>query len=408
MSKRNIIILILSLTILALAGAFTSYLLTTGEKTPQDFEELRDFFPFGEEPETTTRELERGEVIEEVTETPEIITDTDFPILRQISRDPISGAVTELQEDGSYLIRFIQKSNGHIYETETNRLTQKRISNTTIPKIYDADWLNINSLIIRYLDDNDQETIKTFVAQIKKNDLEETNLEGIFFPDNITQIAHNKEKIFYLTNTENNSLGILTNIEGDTPTQIFSSPFNEWLINWAGGDIITLTTKPSNGVDGYVYSLNSRTEKFDKILGEIDGLLTLLSPNSSKLIYSVNNKSGITSFLYDLQTNESIETPFGIIPEKCTWGKESIYIYCGIPANKLTGDYPDEWYQGLESTTDEVWKIDVENDFFDFLASPRDLLNTEIDAINLILSENEDYLFFTNKKDLTLWSLKLK
>jgi len=32
----------------------------------------------------------------------------------------------------------------------------------------------------------------------------------------------------------------------------------------------------------------------------------------------------------------------------------------------------------------------------------------EFDAINLFLSKNENYLFFQNKKDGTLWSIKLQ
>jgi hypothetical protein len=43
----------------------------------------------------------------------------------------------------------------------------------------------------------------------------------------------------------------------------------------------------------------------------------------------------------------------------------------------------------------------------DFLANPTEAGVGEIDAIDLTLNEKEDTLYFINKKDASLWSLRL-
>jgi hypothetical protein len=57
--------------------------------------------------------------------------------------------------------------------------------------------------------------------------------------------------------------------------------------------------------------------------------------------------------------------------------------------------------------SDRVWRFDTDTDFANVVADPKKDFNTDIDAEHLFLSPKEDYLFFENKNDLTLWALKL-
>lgn len=82
-------------------------------------------------------------------------------------------------------------------------------------------------------------------------------------------------------------------------------------------------------------------------------------------------------------------------------------IYCAVPQDIAFGDYPDAWYQGLISFTDDFWRINTKTGETRLLARLNELSDESIDVTNPVLSTNEDYLIFNNKKDLSLWGLKL-
>ena len=84
-------------------------------------------------------------------------------------------------------------------------------------------------------------------------------------------------------------------------------------------------------------------------------------------------------------------------------------IYCAIPKSITRGTYPDLWYKGETSFSDEIWKINVESGITTKLINPITVIGgEEIDAIKLALDADENYLFFVNKKDSYLWKLELK
>jgi hypothetical protein len=101
---------------------------------------------------------------------------------------------------------------------------------------------------------------------------------------------------------------------------------------------------------------------------------------------------------------EKTKTEFSLktLPEKCIWSEVDVNkIYCAVPKNLPTANYPDDWYKGLVSFDDNLWQIDT-------LTGETTLLLNQFgfDIINIFKTKNEDFLFFQNKKDGTLWSLK--
>ena len=56
---------------------------------------------------------------------------------------------------------------------------------------------------------------------------------------------------------------------------------------------------------------------------------------------------------------------------------------------------------------DTFWSINVETGEQNLVYDPISDGKAQPDAINLSLNEKENYLFFINKKDLTLWGLSI-
>lgn len=334
-------------------------------------------------------------------------TPTDLLKLRQLSQSPVAGFISFENEKKENIVRYMEKSNGNIYEIGTKSATQKRITNTTIPRVYEALWLKPTSIMVRYLDDNN--IIKTFNAEIK--DLEkgatEQKIEGFFLQDNIEEITSVEEKIFYLISNSSGSQGILSKPNGDNKSIIFESPLKEWLISYPQKNTMTFNTKPSFAYQGSAYFFDLNKQTTTKFIQNIFGITTLNNGDKTGLLFSESINNSFSLNYFDLNKKTRSEIFPKTLPEKCIWAKDNKVVFCGIPKDIPKGGYPDIWYQGIVSFYDDIWKIDIENNIAKRLISPKDFVNQEIDLTKPILSGDEKYLFFVNKKDSMLWSLEL-
>ncbi len=325
----------------------------------------------------------------------------------------------------SLFVRYLERENGHISELIYNENLPKKISNTTITRVHQSFFNNSNTnILIRRLDENNniqnisallqERPATTSEVALSEDTVGKLNQSLLARDIKEVAISPNRNKIFYLTAVAGDFIGTIEDF-GSKPgstnkKQVFSSPLSEWLIQWPKDSSIFFNTKPAGTVPGYLYLLNLDSKGFSKILGGINGLTSNISPDVKKLIYSESTKTGIKTYFYDLLKKERSVLSLKTLPEKCTWGGiDKEILYCAVPSILPDGEYPDSWYQGLLSFSDELWKIDTKTGTSEILLSKSALeRNGGMDAINLSLSPKEDYLLLTNKKDSSLWQIKLK
>ena len=323
---------------------------------------------------------------------------------------PLGGSVAKSTEFVPAL-RYAERATGNVYQTFADKIEERKLTSTVIPQVYEASF-GEDSILMRYLKE-DAKTIETFAGKLPKEILGgdavgPTEMEGSFLPENIIDLSLSPDKllIFYLFKSGDNAVGITASAKGDQKNQIFSSPFTEWLSQWPNARMITLNTKPSSNSPGYLYSIDPSTKRMTKILGGINGLTSLTSPSGKSVLYT---DSRLSLFAYDPSTKNSVSLGIRTLPEKCVWDKASIYLYCAVPKNIKGTNYPDIWYRGEVSFSDEVLKINTENGNTTKLADPAEFQSgEEMDGIKLSLDQAENYLFFINKKDSFLWELNLK
>lgn len=413
---KKILTSIFIVLLLAVLGLGIYFFFSRQNSSGQDFgQTVRNFFPFGRNSDKTLNDVGSGAISTTTPENPIDMVEI-IPRLREVSSEPTAGA-TAIDTPGKTTIRFVERATGHVFETSTDSLSLIRISNTTIPKIYSAVWAEGgNAFIAQYLKD-DGETIETIHARIEpasqanlneENVLE--NLEITFLTPGIKSFAVSpkQNQIFFLSSNPNGASGILAKSNGDGKSEIFSSTFGEWSASWPSTKIIALTSKPSADVPGYLYFLDPKTESFQKIMGGQRGLTALVSPDGgSVLFYENTNVFSLLSIL-ERETSKRIPLSLLTLPEKCVWSALAPLLYCAVPKAIEQGAYPDDWYKGLISFSDDIWRINIETGQQDIVASLKDLSGKDIDATNLILNERETYLLFLNKKDSSLWSLGLR
>ena len=326
--------------------------------------------------------------------------------------DPVSGTPTPPKTELDPFVRYVEKSTGNTYQTFADDIEERQFSSAIIPTVYEAFLGNGGeSVIVRYLKDNSN-NIETFWGKLPKEylggDTSSSNgFTGSFLPENITDmsVSQDKSKVFYLTNTSTGSIGTTLMLETGTRSQVFDSSLSEWLSSWPSDNKITLTTKPSYNTAGFMYVVNPNTKSFEKVLSGVNGLTTLMSPDGKKILYSNNN---LSLYVYELETGKSTLLGVKTLAEKCVWDDVSELVYCAVPQSVNGIEYPDSWYQGTQSFSDEIWKVNTTTGITYRIASPINLVGVDIDIIKPELDQNGDYLFFLNKKDSYLWEFNLK
>lgn len=294
----------------------------------------------------------------------------------------------------------MERANGHIYKMFLDTQSKEKISNSTIPNIYEAIFDGTGKTVVyRYLSEN--KVIDTFVATLGAP-------KGEFLPQNIFDfsISPNKTQFFYLTGNSNGSAGTLGFFGNTKKEMIFNSPFTEWLSQIDNNQRIYLTNKASYVSNGSIFLLNASSKTTTKIMGGVPGLTTLVNRNGSLVLYSISTATGPKLQIFNISNHISTDLDKYGLPEKCVWSIDSISVYCGIPNLVVGNQYPDSWYQGLTSFTDYFIKINTVNGEWETIANSRK--ETPIDATHLFLDKTESNLFFINKKDSSLWGLKLK
>lgn len=388
---------------------------------------ISNYFPFGQGSSETPSsngnggETGSGSGGSSGGETSSSTPETFVPQLWKISENPQSGAVIFVNNSDTF-VRYLDKATGNVFEGNLSGTRKKRVTNTTIPKVYETVWAGDgNTLVLRYAADN-SDTIKSLYAKLaaskstttseSEEDLQE--LQGTFLPSNISQLATEpgetgKERAFYLLpDNDMGSAGFIANLDGGKSTKLFDSALREWLVSWPKKETVAFTTKPSAEVSGYLYFLNSQNGSFKKILGDVRGLTTLTKPDALQVLYSESGENIFSLGTYTLKTAMRKILSQKTLPEKCVWSKKEVStLFCGIPKSIPANKYPDVWYQGIVSFSDAIWKVNASTSQAELIVDPKEKAGVEIDATNLILDKNEKYLLFTNKKDSQLWGLRL-
>ncbi len=343
------------------------------------------------------------------------------------------------------VIRYIDRSTGNLYEANDDTLSILRISNKTIPKVYEAYFdQKGENVILRGLR-QDSDVIETLYASLRPkvffsatstvstvsnlkvgtstasttkittaSAATSTEKELVItstFPFNIKDISVSPllNQVYYLTYTDSTSEGTVANIDGTKRISLLSSPIREWLPQWATNGIINITTKASYYADGYSYALDPKTGRTRKLFGGIQGLTTLMSTDGAHILYSRSQDGGFRTYVYDTKTKESKPFFLTTLPEKCVWGrKNKNLVFCSVPTSIAQNTYPDVWYKSRVSFSDVIWKVDLDTGQSIVLSNLPKEAGEEIDGVNLKVNAEDGYLTFMNKKDLSLWGLDVK
>ncbi len=317
---------------------------------------------------------------------------------------PASSTVTttnsRLITPGDQEVRFIDRASGNIYAYRAVQRSLARISNKTLPGIQEASWVANGSMaLVRYLDHTGgSENVTTYA-------LPADGSNGYFLESNLAQaVVVGSSTVFTLAVGPDSSTGSTARIDGTSPQTLFTSPLTTILARVAGKTFMAVT-KAAAEMDGFAFTASGSS--FSPILGPLRGLTILPSPSGTLVLFShTQDGSTLTMSVLDTVTGTATALPLATIADKCVWTPDSSAVYCGIPVT-LSGTLPDDWYQGVISFTDRIWRIDLTTRLATLIVDPSQEGKVAIDAVNLSIDPNGRVLVFRNKKDSSLWAYSL-
>lgn len=382
MNRNKIIIISIVVIVLILLGSLLVYLFTGSEDKKEDSFWNRIFPTVGDKDaldgETTTL-IDRAK-------------DKKKPRLIQLTDVSVAG----IKNVSNGRVRYIERGTGHLYEISGDGEDKIRISNTTIPKVFDVMWSRDGDMAILSYLENDI-SAKYFSAIFSG-----TSTEGVFLPELSIpwEYAPHKDRFLYTAKIDDNYSIIAADPDNSNQIEVYSTPFADFIVKWPTDNIISLATRPSHYANGYLYKIDLSGGVFDKIIGGIRGMQALWSPDGENILISDNN---ITSQIIS-NDGKFLNNGPNTLASKCVWSATTTQsiMYCGISENIPNGLYPDDWYKGKISFEDKIYKINANTGDINIII---DEWTFDIDEITI--DENDEYLYFRDKKDGTLWGLKL-
>ncbi len=252
---------------------------------------LANLFPFGQSdnspilPQTpgVTEQADTGGI-------PSLIQEENG--LKKLSDAPVSDADFFNSATGT-VVRFIERSTGHVFEAHMESRSISRITNTTIPKIESVAWgIGGETLIAQYRENEAIASTVIEIAMPSGTTTEEfARVDEFRLPDNalFPSFSPSGDAIFYLTKLFGGGIqGILTESRGENPQTVWEFPTTEWISQWPQENLITLTSKAGNGIPGAMYLVNPTTEVSTLALSGILGLTTNTSPSGELTLYSTS------------------------------------------------------------------------------------------------------------------------
>ena len=329
--------------------------------------------------------------------------------LWRVDSGPVAGFsfIAPQKTASSSHLYFALRANGNIFDADAGAQSVTRLTNTLIPKTYEALFSpKGGTVLIRSLENGSIATLLGSFATPASTTTFPQTLSGPTLPVGIRAVAIDPDPksglLFYLApGTTGGVVGMVSNLSNSKPMQLFSSPIGSWRARFAAGNVFLLLS-PADNVPGYAYTL-SGSGILSLSVGPIPGLMVLPHSTQDVLVYSSSSGGQITLYA-QVGKQAPVQLSVQTVAEKCVWGVgKSLTLYCAVPKAVPSSGFIDAWYQGVLHTNDTWWKIDVQSGSADELYAP----DAPVDVHDPHIDASGSYIAYTNGVDLSLWVLRL-
>jgi len=223
------------------------------------------------------------------------------------------------------------------------------------------------------------------------------------------------EKIFYFYRDDEGTFSINSaKPDGSDWQELMTAPPLRNPFSQAVPESASLSfwSRPSAYEETVLYSVPvTGASEPKRVFGGKYGANFLWSPDGERILVSNTVERGGSDIRLGLANQQGGEFHTLQVPtfiSKTVWSDDGRTVYYALPLS-LPKDIalPDDYFSRSLMTSDSFWKLDTETGKSERIVSLEDS-PADIDSIDLFLDEDEDYLFFTNRRDNRLYRIGLK
>jgi Tol biopolymer transport system component len=174
---------------------------------------------------------------------------------------------------------------------------------------------------------------------------------------------------------------------------------------------VSFWSRPNAFEETTLSSFTTTGSSVKKLFSGKFGADYLWSPNGDKvLVSSVSSKGGDAIALGTANANggefHTLQAPTFV--SKAAWSDDGKTLYYALPLGMPSGSVlPNDYLGKPIHTTDFFWKMDIETGKSDRIIDNGAMEGKDFDSIDLFLSPDEKYLFFTNRNDGRLYRIEM-
>ncbi len=325
------------------------------------------------------------------------------PRLMHVGKTPTAG-YGFVGSSSPMRLRFVERGSGYILEFSLDNGALKRLTNTLVPRTYEA-LVAGDHVIMRGVEETG--LVTTVAGEITASTTSPeapATLKQRRLVNNIHSIALNPSgtELFYIVDALRGGAGIRASWDEKKQKKVFDSAVLHWQIDFLADGRIMVTENASDNAAGHAYLV--RENSLEPVVGDVQGLTFLPHPKSSAYLYGTSAQT-LSLFAQPSPTSSPVLLPIRTIADKCVWTSSMLVAYCAVPQQNPAPGFLDRWYRGEVHTSDAWWKVDVRANAAEPLYSSA---NTTFDVEEPIIDESDAYIAFKNSVDKTLWLLRIE
>ena len=302
-------------------------------------------------------------------------------------------------------VLYYSKLNGNALEADFEGNSTNIVTSINIPGIITTLWSSDRSQAINVYQENNAVKKVLFDFPTKKATLLDSRIKFVNFSAIQNKIAYQ-----FVDNSLGTNKIVVADSNGLNYKSVFDVRMDDLRVYWPREDKVAFSTAPSGIVQGttFVKTIGEQSSGLTKIISDAFGLTIKYSPDGTMLLYSQTDQFGHSPTLYLIKNGGIAENlSLNSLSDKCAFSNQNS-VYCAIPS-VINGSLvlPDDFYKNIADFSDVFFKIDIVGKKNFIVMNPADL-KYDFNVSDLIISPNEDYLIFINKKDGLLYSVKIK
>jgi len=328
------------------------------------------------------------------------------PRLWHIDAVPVAGFGFVRSATTTARVIFVERATGYLFSADAASGSLIRLSNTLVPKVYDARVAYDGAVILRTQDSQGQ--LITFSATSTKASLDATPqpLVGSNLDRGIQEIAAQPgtRNITFTEELEKGVSGYTSLWDGTKKKQVFSSAVGEWRLQYLSDGRIFIVQKAEDAVPGFAYIVETDGH-FTPVVRSIPGLTIAPQPGSAAIIYG--SSDGLVLSLFSRMRTDATSTPLPVhtTADKCVWGKNSI-AYCAAPTSLPGKNYLRNWYLGNVHSEDGWWRIDASTGNGEqFFSAPAGAAGADVE--DPVIDPTGNFIVFRDARDQSLWLFRI-